>query len=294
VPALRLILGSEGQVADEAQARELMKFTAQRGINLADIWVSETGGRVHWAALPVVSPGRTVLFFGTSATLLGSDLSAMDLGLNAICRHYGVQDVQLAQVLLDPADQITIDGYARHEFVRMADLIYLQKNIRRTAHPGQLPHEFRLLNYSEQTHAGFARGVLESYHDSLDCPALNGMRNIEDILAGHKAAGPFDPKDWFILLRGDLPVAVLLLCKTHLADGMELVYLGLIPKIRGLGIGNYLMQIAEARVYEHRLQKLTLAVDSKNQPALKLYYRHGMQQIGTKTAMMRRLGINAE
>jgi ribosomal protein S18 acetylase RimI-like enzyme len=37
------------------------------------------------------------------------------------------------------------------------------------------------------------------------------------------------------------------------------------------------------------LPRLTLAVDSRNVPALKLYYRHGMQQMGTKTAMLRDL-----
>jgi mycothiol synthase len=289
VTALRLILGNDGEIADESQARELMKYTAQRGINLGDIWITETGGRVAWAALPVVSPGRTVLFFGTSAQLVGPNLTPMDLGLNAICRHYAQQGLQLAQVLLEPTDELTIDGYTRHDFARMADLIYLQKTIRKTAKPGPLPAELRLVNYSEQSHYGFAAAVQASYEQSLDCPALNGVRSMEDILAGHKAAGPFDPNDWFLLLHRDQPVAVLLLSKTHQADGMELVYLGLSPQARGSGLGNYLMQIAEARVYEHRLGKLTLAVDAKNEPALKLYYRHGMQQIGIKAAMMRRL-----
>ena len=35
--------------------------------------------------------------------------------------------------------------------------------------------------------------------------------------------------------------------------------------------------------------RLSLAVDSENAPALKLYYRHGMQRIGAKLALMRRL-----
>jgi len=292
VPALRLILGADGQLADESQARELMKYTAQRGINLGDIWVSETGGRVVWATLPVVSPGRTVLFFGTSAALIGPDLAPMDLGLDAICRHYGQRDLQLAQVLLDPEDKLTINSYTNHGFARMADLIYLQKTVRRAAKPGALPADFRLLNYSEQTHAGFAAAVLASYQHSLDCPALNGVRSMEDIIAGHKGAGPFDPADWFLLQHQDQPVAVLLLSKTHQMDGMELVYLGLSPHTRGSGLGNYLMQVAEAQVCGHKLNKLTLAVDAKNEPALKLYYRHGMQQIGMKTAMMRQLKLS--
>ncbi len=139
VPALRLILGSDGQLAEEAQARELMKFTAQRGINLADIWISVAGEDVYWSALPVVSPGRTVLFFGTSATLVGADTSAMDQGIEAICQHFGALKIQLAQVLLDPADQSTIAAYERHAFRRMADLLYLQRTIRRSSPPPLCP-----------------------------------------------------------------------------------------------------------------------------------------------------------
>jgi ribosomal protein S18 acetylase RimI-like enzyme len=271
---------------------ELMKHTTQRGINLGDIWISERDGWVHWAALPVVSPGRTVLYFGTSALLLGRDPTAMHQGIEAVSGHYAALDVELAQVLLDPLDTATVAVYAQHQFQRMAELLYLQRSVRKASMPVPLPGEFKLVPYSQETHAGFAAGILASYEKSLDCPALNGMRGIEDIIIGHKSAGTFDPNDWFLLLHGNQPVAVLLLAVTHQADGMELVYLGLSPSVRGYGLGNYLMQVAEARVCAKKLDKLSLAVDATNQPALKLYYRHGMKQVTSKVAMMRTLRVN--
>ena len=289
VPALQLILGSDGRAADQDHVLELMKVTAQRGIDLADIWITENRGGIVWAALPVVSPGRTVLFFGTSATLMNEDLSGMDAGIEAVCRHYAGQGIQLAQMLIDPVDQRTVATYLRHDFKLMAELVYLQRTLRRAKPPAPLPGEFRILNYSDQTHAAFAAAVLASYEKSLDCPAMNGLRDIEDILAGHKAAGVFDPNDWFLLLHGSDPVAVLLLGMNHQADGMELVYLGLSPQGRGYGLGNYFMQVAEARVCERKVSKLSLAVDAANAPALKLYYRHGMKQMTRKLALMRML-----
>lgn len=289
VPALQLILGSDGRAADQDHVLELMKVTAQRGIDLADIWITENRGGIVWAALPVVSPGRTVLFFGTSATLMNEDLSGMDAGIEAVCRHYAGQGIQLAQMLIDPVDQRTVATYLRHDFKLMAELVYLQRTLRRAKPPAPLPGEFRILNYSDQTHAAFAAAVLASYEKSLDCPAMNGLRDIEDILAGHKAAGVFDPNDWFLLLHGSDPVAVLLLGMNHQADGMELVYLGLSPQVRGYGLGNYFMQVAEARVCERKVSKLSLAVDAANAPALKLYYRHGMKQMTRKLALMRML-----
>ena len=35
------------------------------------------------------------------------------------------------------------------------------------------------------------------------------------------------------------------------------------------------------------MARLSLAVDSNNAPALKLYYRHGLQRVASKLAMMR-------
>jgi mycothiol synthase len=294
VPALQLILGSEGRLAEPQQAMELMKFTAQRGINLADIWVCQRRGDIVWAALPVVSPGRTVLFFGTSATVEGVDASVMDAGIEAVSGHYARMGTQLAQMLLDPADQATVGIYRRHQFRVMAELIYLQRTIRRAKPPGPLPEPFHILNYSEQTHSAFAAAVEASYENSLDCPAMNGMRNIEDVLAGHKSAGVFDPNDWFLLLHGKDPVAALLLSMTHTADGMELVYLGLSPRVRGFGLGDYLLQLAEARVCARKVTKLSLAVDAANAPALKLYYRHGMKQMTRKLALIRNLSAECK
>ena len=289
MPALQLILGTDGRLGDPDHAIELMKATAHRGINLADIWVCETQNQLRWAALPIVSPGRTVLYFGTSATLLADDPAPMDAGIDGLNRLYADRGVKMAQMLIDPADILTIQMYQRHQFQVMAELVYLQRNIRRAKRPLPLPGEFRLVNYSSETHAGFAQAISDSYQDSLDCPAMNGMREIEDVLAGHKAAGVFNPSDWFLLLHGNEPVAVLLLGMTHQTDGLELVYLGLSPKVRGYGIGNYLLQLAEARVCERKVARLSLAVDQANAPALKLYYRHGMKQMMRKIALMRGL-----
>jgi ribosomal protein S18 acetylase RimI-like enzyme len=133
--------------------------------------------------------------------------------------------------------------------------------------------------------------VLASYQDSLDCPALNGRRNVEDILAGHKATGMFDPTTWLVLREGESPLGVLLLSESLRGDAVELVYLGLAAAARGRGLGEVLMRQALAITGRSRQPRLCLAVDSRNAPALKLYYRHGMQRIGSKVAMLRDLRV---
>jgi ribosomal protein S18 acetylase RimI-like enzyme len=42
-------------------------------------------------------------------------------------------------------------------------------------------------------------------------------------------------------------------------------------------------------VVAQRRSDLSLAVDSRNVPALRLYYRHGLRRIGSRTAMVKDL-----
>jgi mycothiol synthase len=289
VPALRLILGSAGRLAEESQVMDFIRFTTRRGAGLSDLQVVLVREHLVWAVLPMVSPGRTMLLFTAPVEFAGNHTSAIESTVEEICKHFASRDVQLAQMLLDPADEITIAAYKRCRFQHMAELIYLHRTLRKAPAPPPLPAHFQMHTYSAQTHSAFAAGILASYQNSLDCPPLNGLRDVQDIMAGHKAAGEFDPQDWFLLSLKDEPVGVLLLSRTLSADGMELVYLGLSPSVRGHGLGDYLMKVAEWRVCQRKLSRLTLAVDSMNEPALRLYYRHGMQRLTSKVALMRRL-----
>jgi ribosomal protein S18 acetylase RimI-like enzyme len=47
------------------------------------------------------------------------------------------------------------------------------------------------------------------------------------------------------------------------------------------------MQQAQHTLAREGLSRLSLAVDSTNTPALHLYFRHGMQRLGSRIAMMR-------
>jgi mycothiol synthase len=112
---------------------------------------------------------------------------------------------------------------------------------------------------------------------------------MEDVLAGHKASGEFDAGLWMLLYEGDAPRGALLLSRAQPADALELVYLGLAPEARGRGLGDLMMRQALAATAASGAGRLSLAVDSNNVPALKLYYRHGMQRVGAKMALMRQL-----
>jgi ribosomal protein S18 acetylase RimI-like enzyme len=288
--ALGFVLGSASQPADDAHVADFLRFAQRRGIDVSAAWLADAGGVLAWAVLPVDSPGRTMLLLGPAGGPTRPDLFQIAGQLvDAVCARFAAHGVQLAQVLLDPADGASRRLYEGRAFARVAELIYLQAAPRRKAPAPALPPGLRWVGYSADTHALFGRAILGTYERSLDCPGLNGLRDIEDVLAGHKASGEFDPRLWGALCEGDRPLGVLLLARAAPGETMELVYLGLSPAARGRGLGDVMMRQALAATAADGAARLSLAVDSENAPALKLYYRHGMQRVGAKLAMMRRL-----
>lgn len=284
--ALALLLGSGALPAQPQQVHDFVQFAGDRGIDIRNLWVAGADGRLGWAILPVVSPGRTMLLLTASSRPNWLDPGPL---IEAVCQRFAVEDVQLAQVLVAKDDPEGNELFLRHRFSQMAEMLYLQLSIRRTLATPMLPEGWSWRNYSPQSHDLFGQTILESYQQSLDCPGLNGMRKIEDIMAGHKATGQFDPRFWYLLLDGKVPRAVLLLNRVPRSESADLVYLGLTPPARGRDIGGLVIRHALWAVRQMGLCNLTLAVDAKNLPALRLYYRHGMQQVGRKTALIRDL-----
>jgi ribosomal protein S18 acetylase RimI-like enzyme len=288
LPALRWLLGRARAPATEAQAMEFLRLAFQRGIDPARMWIASAHDRLVWAILPVPSPGRTVLLFSPGDYDTREQAVAAKKLTQKILDHYAA-DIHLAQVLFEPSDQRMIDLYAEQGFVRLAELIYMQTTPRKNYAFPALPSGMRLLTYSQDTHALFSTAIERSYLDSLDCPGLAGLRKMEEVLAGHKAAGEFDPETWFVIVDDTNPVGVVLLNALPANQTLELVYLGVAPMARRRGVGQFLFRHALAVTSRSAFPRLNFAVDSGNRPALNLYYRHGMQRIGSKIAMLRDL-----
>ncbi|MDQ3440796.1 MAG: GNAT family N-acetyltransferase [Planctomycetota bacterium] len=288
--ALRLILATDGKIASDEQVLDFLNFALHRGMDLNQIRVAAQGGCLAWAVLPVVSPGRTMLLLSpprVSRPL--SDTVAPEL-IEHVVTHFAATGVHLAQVLIDPRDTSAIALYQTCGFENLAELIYLHRTIRGSNYP-TLPGGTHWTFYSPQAHGAFARAIGASYAGSLDCPALNGRRGMEDVIAGHKAAGEFDPRLWHLLCAEghDDPLGVLLLARSARSDAMELVYLGITPAARGQGLGELMMRQALAVAASSGCGLLSLAVDARNAPALKLYYRSGLSRVCTRIALLRDL-----
>jgi ribosomal-protein-alanine N-acetyltransferase len=101
--------------------------------------------------------------------------------------------------------------------------------------------------------------------------------------------GPFDPRLWQVLHRGEEPCAVMLLNHLSSGDAMELAYLGLSPSMRGRGLGRSLMQHGLEMASRYGAREMLLAVDENNTPALKLYRSLKFTPTARKLALLRRV-----
>lgn len=284
-----MILSSDGHRPTDEQVVDFLRFVVERGVDLNDLKLAEQNGRVQWALLPVVSPGRTMLLFGSTDRVREHEQRCAGRCVNETCASFARRDVHLAQVLLEPSNQMARRLFAQCGFSDLAELQYLQTEVRSNVPPPVLPVGFSWETYSPITHTKFIQTIQATYQNSLDCPALTGLRQMEDVIASHQASGEFDPNHWFLLYERQTPMAVLLLAKSPRTDAMELVYLGLVPQARGRGLGALMLRKALRLTADLNVSRLSLAVDASNIPALKLYYRHGLEKIGSKWAMVRDL-----
>ncbi len=146
----------------------------------------------------------------------------------------------------------------------------------------------------------FEQLVQQTYVDSLDCPALEKFRSASEIINGYRHVAAYAPELWFTVevttdqVPTPTPVGSLILAKhpgpalydaetTNPAAVMELVYMGVTPEYRGRGYGQRMMWMIADICQQQSAERLILAVDQNNHPAIAAYHQFGMQHLFRET-----------
>ncbi|HMN39407.1 MAG TPA: hypothetical protein PKE29_01080 [Phycisphaerales bacterium] len=225
----------------------------------------------------------------------------------------------LAQTLLETRESEVARAFRVAGFLQLGDLAYMRRPVQRE--PGRLlelaasptwPAGLAVRSVAELGASGEDEaavrsrllGALErSYIGTRDCPELCGMRSLEDVLDSHRSVGVMDPTLWWLVESRDGPQGCLLLSPAPEQDSVELVYLGLAPAVRGIGLGATLLGFGLRRLYDTALAPeavsghphvrgtggVTCAVDTRNAPAMKLYRRAGFERVGLRMPFVRAL-----
>lgn len=273
-----------------------VEFTRQQGMSLDGLWASFQGQTPVNATLIIPTSGRAAVTFLSPVTTRKRIPDAATL-INTAVVNQDVQKVSLIQSLLDPTQRFERDALADAGFIYLASLVYMRGScVSKGAPPpdGDDPdatieidgRPLTELNWREEYFQAFADVITASYEDTMDCPGLVGLRQIEDIIAGHMAVGRFDPRFWTAYFLDDEPVAVRLLNPLADQPELELVYLGLSPRYRNKGLAARLMRRAASLAASQSYTGIHLAVDEQNKPAVRLYGALGFRATARKVAMI--------
>ncbi len=273
--------------ADLVERRQAFdEYCLRHGLDPARQVLALHQQRIIGVCLWVPTAGRTALFYTPQTAPRDVMTQAAQVQcIKQAARDAAAADMALGQVILPPEATATADLYRHADFSDLATLLYMRRNRPLFKPSFELLPEFTLATYTPDLRDQFAQTIEASYCQTLDCPRLSGLRPMEDVIAGHQA-NAFDPTLWFLLKRNGHNTGVLLLAHRRESATLELVYLGLTPMNRGIGLGAQLMKLALLTSIRVQAATITLAVDRANSPAVHLYRCQHFQQTAERLVLI--------
>lgn len=202
----------------------------------------------------------------------------------------GFLSTVLAQTLLDSQNDSFANDLVTLGFVHLADLKYLRATVPKQVQRGKV--EIELKSPAADYPDLFAQLIRQSYVATLDCPALEGLRNLSDVLDGYRTIGVHDPNLWFIAEWRGEPAGVVLLAPYPDSNQWELVYMGVVPRLRGHRIGRQILHEIRCLASRAGVDHVVLAVDAANYPALRMYELAGYVEWAQRIAYIKSVEAN--
>ena len=132
-----------------------------------------------------------------------------------------------------------------------------------------------------------SRLIEATYEATQDCAALGGKRPMDEVLDGYRATGVFRPENWLFVRAVGHDVGVLLLADHRAAKHWELMYMGLVPARAAVASVATSCVMRSALRRPPARERIVLAVDAENFPAIKMYNETGFIAWDRRTVFVR-------
>jgi GNAT superfamily N-acetyltransferase len=242
-------------------------FVAQdkSGVVLGAMIVQSLTGALGLAWPPRAEQGRNRLAVET----------ALVTGCCHLLRERGVK---ICQSFAPAAEREEMVSLVQHQFQRVTEVVHLHRQTPSGTNVSPVTQPFTFHPFVPDDRKVFTTTLLATYRSSLDCPELTGDRTPEELLEGFVNPHAKSTPCWNLVHHAGQPIGVVLLDAGAEPGTWELNYLGLVPTARGRGWGDLLVRFAVGQSAKAGATRLTLSVDARNRPALRLYERHGFQE----------------
>jgi ribosomal protein S18 acetylase RimI-like enzyme len=240
------------------------------------LFTAMRGEQLRGAAWGQRQPGNTAVFWPPQLVPAESEQTAYLLAA-ATVRELNRAAVGMAQVLLPAADSGHVDVIKTVGFSHLADLMYLAWETSQIAAPPIAGGELQFATYDQSQRDRLGALIERTYAGTLDCAALNDARSMDDVIDGYEATGVFRAENWLFVQHARQDIGVLILADHPQGRHWELVYMGLVPEARGRGWGQQITQHAQMLARQANVERIVLAVDAVNEPALRMYSLAGFQ-----------------
>jgi ribosomal protein S18 acetylase RimI-like enzyme len=264
----------------DARVARALALAAEGDIETEGIVVARTAAGLQGAFVTLLLAGASGLVWPPGVRPGPGRQNMEDDLIRAGCAALHRRGAKLAHASLATEEIQLAAPLQRNAFTYITQLHYLRHALENLIEPTE--ERLTFVSYAVAAPQLFQQTLLRTYEDTQDCPELNDVRTIEEIIQGHAAQGIFDPSRWWLALEGDGPVGVLLLTQPPDMPGWDLSYLGVVPEKRGRGFGRALTQKALREAQLAGVGQLTLAVDVRNYVAAKMYADLGFELTGTR------------
>ena len=181
--------------------------------------------------------------------------------------------VKVCQAFATDDELPDLSPLVRNGFVRTTELVFLRRPLVADEVFPEPKHPIVFEPESPPFSDRFRAALLDTHDRSMDCPELTGGRTDDELLASFSEWGVGN--EWFLAVDRDVVLGVVLFAPGAGPDELELSYLGVVPLFRRCGYGGELLDFAIAAATLSKVKGLSVTVDARNEPGLKLYTRRG-------------------